>query len=248
MAVMTANPIHVDDGIPRYRQLAEFLRGAVAEGTFKPGDLIPSEQELAIEHQVSIGTVRNAVDGLVKDGILERFSGKGTFVCSPKFDQSLINCFHLYKNSNQRSPLKIDVLKREVMAPSAYVAHNLGILDGGNVISIRRLRLADDVPVLIEDIWLSVEDFSQLMKVPETELVNHLYPIYSKVCGTIVGGIEEILSSQIAEADTANLLNTDPGSHLMKVERSVKDYKGKTFELRQVCGKGDLFHYKIDVK
>ena len=67
-----------------YRQVEDRLRGEIASGNFKEGDLIPSEQELAQRYGVNQGTVRKAVLNLTQNGLLYRKQGKGTFVVFQK--------------------------------------------------------------------------------------------------------------------------------------------------------------------
>lgn len=66
--------------IPVYRQLANLLREQIEDGRLAPGQVLPSEQTLMDQHQISRDTVRNAVKVLVDEGIVERVQGKGSFV------------------------------------------------------------------------------------------------------------------------------------------------------------------------
>ena len=80
--VLNAGPI------PKYFQLAEILRGQIADGTLKPGDQLPAEDALSQTHNVSRGTVREAIRMLAKDGLILREQGRGTFVASPQSPES----------------------------------------------------------------------------------------------------------------------------------------------------------------
>src|SRR5690606_24392950 len=67
-------------GVPLYQQVKQVVLAALAEGEWKQGEAIPSERELASRFQVSIGTLRKAIDELAVDNILVRHQGRGTFV------------------------------------------------------------------------------------------------------------------------------------------------------------------------
>ncbi len=67
---------------PLYKQIKELLLQSLETGEFKPGSVIPSEQELAVRFQVSQGTVRKAIDELSTENVLIRRQGKGTYVAT----------------------------------------------------------------------------------------------------------------------------------------------------------------------
>lgn len=69
-----------DNKIPLHSQLAEELEKQIISGKYKPGDMIPSENELAALHKISRPTVRQAFSELVTKGLLKKVKGKGTFV------------------------------------------------------------------------------------------------------------------------------------------------------------------------
>ncbi|MDJ0919508.1 MAG: GntR family transcriptional regulator [Henriciella sp.] len=69
---------------PRYRQLAEQYRKAIANGRYQPGDALPTEMEICEKHRVSRHTARDALRILTDDGLIERRRGAGTVVCAPR--------------------------------------------------------------------------------------------------------------------------------------------------------------------
>ncbi len=74
---------------PLYKQLEDALKEAIARGEYKPGQQIPTENELSVRWQVSRVTVRKALDALTRENLLTRVSGKGTFVSGEKFQRSM---------------------------------------------------------------------------------------------------------------------------------------------------------------
>lgn len=77
---ITKKTQHIGDGHPKHRLLAEHLLGEIEAGRWKPGEKIPSEDALATETSLSLGTVQRALRNLAEMGVVERHHGKGTFV------------------------------------------------------------------------------------------------------------------------------------------------------------------------
>src|SRR5579871_5324523 len=75
-------PRHSDE--PAYRRIQEAIRLKIANGQLKPGNMVPSERELARLHRVSLMTARHALTELARNGIVERRHGAGTFVAPPR--------------------------------------------------------------------------------------------------------------------------------------------------------------------
>ena len=69
--------------VPLYHQLAEYLRQQIEQGPWQPGDFFTTEEELQKTFQVSRATVRRALQQLMAEGLLERITGKGTFIARP---------------------------------------------------------------------------------------------------------------------------------------------------------------------
>src|SRR5829696_3091820 len=76
--------------LPRYYQLKEILHEKIRTGQWQPGALIPSERELCAQYGLSRMTARQSVIELVREGLLYRVQGKGTFVARPRITQQLM--------------------------------------------------------------------------------------------------------------------------------------------------------------
>ena len=155
-----------DDRLPLYQRLADTLRKEIVDGERKPGDALPSENVLAANHGLSAGTIRQALKELERDNVLERFHGKGTFVKRPSFDRSLFRFFRFRSATGEVIIPESRMLRRVIEPAPSHVARQLNLCDGADVISMSRLRLIDDIPVLAEEIWLPLELFLPLMDIP----------------------------------------------------------------------------------
>src|SRR3954447_18185540 len=115
-----------DERLPLYQRLSDEVAENIARHVWRPGDLIPTEAELANTHGIAIGTVRKAIDALVADGLVERQQGRGTFVRRPQFNSSLFRFFR-HDGAAPRSRL----LDREAMTtPPQHVASALHLRRG----------------------------------------------------------------------------------------------------------------------
>lgn len=231
-----------------YHQLYERWAAAVASRLWPAGAAIPTEQELAREHGVSVGTVRKAIDLLVADGIVERVQGSGTFVRRPTFSNSL---FRFFRNAPATIGAGADdstILSREITLAPESVAVTLGLETGRSAIRIRRVRASEGRPLLYEEIWLPLIPFSQLLTVEEGTFRGLLYPMYETKFGIVVARAKEQLSIGLADAEVAQKLRLAPGDPVVIIERTAIDQAGRPVERRLSTGPGQFFHYEIDVR
>lgn len=148
----------------KYLIVRDHLRGLIADG-LSVGATIPSERELCEEFGVSRMTVRQAVDALVVEGLLERVQGRGTFVAQPKVDlQPRLASFPEEMRRRGMEP-SVEVLSAARTAAPRQVADALELPEGAEVHHLRRLRLADGLPMAVEENWVPVAlvpDLSEL--------------------------------------------------------------------------------------
>ena len=146
------NPIGMinrESPVPLYFQIAESLKGAISDGTLKPGDRLDNELDLAGQLGVSRPTVRQAVQRLVDEGLLIRRRGLGTVVVTPRILRSvaLTSLFDDLSVSG-RSP-KTSVLSITPVEADDNLATILSMPAGTPVMSIKRLRQADGSPLAL---------------------------------------------------------------------------------------------------
>lgn len=104
------------DALPLYVQLTRILRREIMEGTYKEGDIIPSEAQMAQKYDITRTTVRRAISDLVNDGLLMQVHGKGTYVCFKEVKYNIWNFggFTDYIVSRGEEPYSV-VLKKEII-------------------------------------------------------------------------------------------------------------------------------------
>lgn len=139
--------------LPLYHQLAELLLAQVRDGSIAEGQRIPSENVLAAEHGIGRPTVRQAIDNLVRRGILIRKRGSGTYVAPQREEMdlfSLAGTMASFKKTGHTP--RVELLQTPQLQdvgndPENSFAH-------GSAFFLRRLSHVEDTPVLVEDIYL----------------------------------------------------------------------------------------------
>lgn len=196
----------------KHVQVREYVRALVAEAG--PGSAAPSERELVARFGVARMTVRQALDVLVSEGLLERIPGRGTFVAAPRREVGRLSSYS--EDMVQRGMLPESqtlVARREQAGPG--VARALDISPGDAVIHWKRLRRADQRVICVEDAYLNE------VLLPGFLLVGMPTSLYDALAerGLRPNWAEDAVSAAVASPDEADLLELDPGSPVMHVSR-----------------------------
>ena len=170
--------INKQSPIPLYFQIEEDIREVIEKGKLKPGEGLPSEHEYAEIYQVSRMTVRQAITNLVNAGYLYRQKGRGTFVAERKIEQTLQGLTSFTEDMKARGlEPGSQLLKFELIPASESIADCLHIKIHDPIYEIRRIRLANKIPMAVETTYMS----ANLVKALTEEIVNHsLYDYIEK--------------------------------------------------------------------
>lgn len=142
--------------IPLYYQLKTIIDTEIQKGNYRPGDLIPTEEELIAFFGISRTTVRQAVTELVQEGKLYRIKGKGTFVAKSKLNQDFVMRLESYNHQMARLGKRpsTEVLDFKLGVTPANVAEALQIKTKDPIIFLQRKRFADDAPIVVLKTYL----------------------------------------------------------------------------------------------
>lgn len=220
------------EGGPLYKGVQRALMEQLASGELKPGQLIPSERQLATEFSVSIGTLRKAIDDLVEQRILIRQQGKGTFVATHDRERLLFYFFHIVPQVGLKSYPLVEFVFFHKAEASAEVALRLGIALGAPIFHVRnRLSLNGDV-VSVDDLFIEQARFANLTAPQFKERPNTIYNLYQEAFGITVVKTDERLRAEAAEAEHAKQLKIKPGEPVLTIRRTAIDMRGEPVELR----------------
>jgi GntR family transcriptional regulator len=218
---------------PLYRQIRQLIVSALDQGEWKPGELIPSEMDLAVRFQVSQGTVRKAIDELAAENLLVRRQGKGTFVATHHEARAQYRFLRLQPDSGPEVPAQSRFLECRRIRATAEIAAQLELKTGDPVVFVRRLLSFESVPTVLDDIWLPGAAFRGLTAERLSQYHGPLYGLFETEFGTRMIRAEERIRAVAAEGDVIDVLAVDPGAPLLLVERLSYTYGDRPVEIRR---------------
>lgn len=217
---------------PLYKEVKIRLTRSLASGAWKPGQAIPSESRLATEFNVSIGTIRKAIDELVAEQILVRQQGRGTFVATHTADRTLFYFFHIIGKDGSRELPVTELLSFRSGKADAEEQDALQIERGAPVFRIRNLLRLADKPVLYDELTVPAKLFAGLTENVFAQRENTIYGLYQSRWGINVVRISERLSAVAAPAKTAAELKIAPGTATLLIRRVAFTYNDEPVEYR----------------
>jgi len=230
---------------PLYHQVYTILREQLMEGRFTPDKAIPGELELAEKFQVSRVTMRRALDELVREGLIERSRGRGSFARVQPGSGGLLGAdvSGLLENLvSMGLKTRVTVVSMDMLAAPDDVATHLGIKPGAQVMKTVRLRSVDAGPIALLTTFVPeaiARTFSQkaLGQKPMLTLIEE--------AGVAVARAEQAMSARLADATTAPLLEVGFGAPLLAVTRTVYDTKGRPVQMLRGLYRPDRYEYRM---
>ena len=223
---------------PRWLQIVETLRARIADGTYPVGSKLPSETDLMKEFGVSRPTVQRAMQDMAARGEAKREHGVGSFVLPPASSATreqnrpaLAILDHTQPNARM-----VDV---ELAGAPAFVAEQLGVVEGARVHLRRFVSMFDEIPSELVALWTPVDvakaaglDRPGPLTVAVRRLLNG--------AGERLAHVNETLTAVPASAEEAGLLGVPEGAALISVLASIVDATGRTVMVVEVLLPGSL--------
>ena len=232
---------------PLYQQIKALLTQSLQSGEWKPGELIPSEVELAGRFKVSQGTVRKAIDELAAEHLVVRRQGKGTFVATHHEARAHFRFLRLMPDEGMPHPPDNRIIEVKRLRAPAEVARLLDLKSGDAVVYIRRVLSFDGAPTILEDLWLPGLLFKGLTAERLVEYKGPMYGLFESEFGTRMIRASEKIRAVAADASAAEYLNVAPGTPLLCAERVSYTYGDKAVELRKGSYLTAQHHYQNDL-
>lgn len=229
---------------PLYDQLVDILSEKI-EHECVAGDMLPSERELSERYGLSRTTVRLALQELESLGLVVRQHGRGTFVSDRSVQAT--NLTQSYSFTEQMRELgrnpKTTILEFAEMEVDKNLAEHMGVRLGEKLFKIKRLRSADDVPMMVERSYLPLRKFITLKRPlleqkPLYEIIEHDYQEEIRVA-------EEEFFASIARPADAHLLDIGEGAPVLDLVRTTYNMRNEIVEYTLSVARADQFKYKV---
>jgi GntR family transcriptional regulator len=233
---------------PLYDQIKVLLTQSLIGGEWRPGDMIPSEIELAGRYKVSQGTVRKAIDSLAGENILIRRQGKGTFVATHNEEGIKLRFLRLTAANGQKEALQNELISCGKSKADNHFAKILELKAGAALIDVKRLLTFSGRPLIYDHIVIPAAPFKGLNATRIEENQGSMYSMYETEYGIRMIRAEERLTAVAAEGDVASALGLKIGTPLLSIERVSYTYGDKPMEWRLGLCLTDDHHYMSELE
>ena len=235
-------PVLRGGALPLHHQLRHLMRRRIETGQWPPGHRLPAERDLVRMFGVSRTTVREALDGLEREGLIVRRHGQGTFVARPPLVEGLARLRGFTEELREQG-LAIEVrhLRAGLALADDEVAGALGVSPGSEVVELSRVVLLEGQPLFTDDSWL-LPGPGRLVLAAEPH--NPIYLALEAVGFPVVRGEQTIEAAAATRAD-ARRLGIRPGQPVLLIRRVARMADGTPVEFRRVVYRGDRYRYRI---
>lgn len=242
--------IDKNSALPYYYQLADIIKDEVAAGVYDGDGLIPSERELCLAYGLSRSTVRQAVQILKDEGLVEKVRGVGTrIIHREKFEQDLLG-YHDFDLQMTEKGYKasVKVLSYDEMTGPSRIQSLLKAAQNARILKVVRLRNIQDEPLFIEKIYLPLTIFPDIRK-EHFNSTNIFLQVIQKDYNIRLGETHVYLEPVILDEVEAGLLNVKlrPAAGLL-MERVSCSERGEPVSVTKRVFRGDRCRHILDIK
>lgn len=232
-----------NSSLPLYEQLCDEIKSKIESGEYKTGDRIPSEPQLSKMYGISRITVRSGIEKLVEEKILVKKHGKGTYVAMPVHVESMSaggsftkSCIMIGSKPSTR------VISKSIEEANSEIAKKLGINKNDKIIVIKRLRLIDNKPAIIEyDYFRSDYEFlfnQDLENTPLLDLIRRNKSVVAKK-------FEDIFDISYTDKIKSKLLEIEMSKPLLAISQCVIGEKDQIIYFNEQYIRCDLYKYAV---
>lgn len=237
-------PIDRTSPVPLYYQLKQILLEKIRKGDWHAGELIPSENQLQDDYDVSRTTVRQTLSELVTEGFLVRQRGRGTFIADPQITYDPTKQVELNEYMREQGvTLRWQLMDMSWVDADESIASTLHCAEDAQVMRIRRLRLADNriIGYHIAYLTASIAPYVDQNLLETGQSLDYLiaHP------GLREPRIQRTLEATIADRLDIDWLDAAPNTPILQVKRVAYGSDNKPIEYLIGRFRGDRFKYQI---
>jgi GntR family transcriptional regulator len=226
--------------VPRYQEIAEDLRARIQDGDLAPGSRLDTQRRLASTFGVTLMTLRQALDVLEREKLIERRHGLGTFVAAPSIDYDILQLRRFAGDlSAQGEQVTTRLLGCAFVLGPQRVTSALGLPRGARVLAVERLRLVDGRPLSLQRSFLPANLGEEVARADLA--LTPLAQILEYKLGITVARAHENISAVRLGQREARALDAAPGSPAFESERVSYDAAGAPVVFDRVFIPGDRF-------
>jgi GntR family transcriptional regulator len=228
--------------LPLYAQVENVIIDRISNGSLPPGSRLPSEDSLVQEYAVSRTTIRAAIQSLVQRGLIEIRRGKGTFVTHPKITQELTELTGFVEDMQALGRhATAKVFDQQVVPANQVVARELALSQGAPVVRIRRVRLADGLPLSFDETYLPKEMGEKVMS--DNLETEPIFSLLERKYSTPLLEAKYRLEAVCADATVAEALCIDVGSAIFLIERTSYSIGHQPVDYEKLHYRGDQIRF-----
>ena len=235
-----------DIAVPLHYQIRRCIEGYIRENHLKPGDSIPTEKELCKLFGLSRPTIRRGIDQLVKEGILVRNRGRGTFVCDPVIERSYSKLLSLTEQFKEMGiNLEAELINHEVIEASFELANLLDIEINEKLILVERRRKMNNTPICFVYNYFPYYNFYKILD--EDLSANSLYKLIEEKLGIYPSRARERISAAKASELESMHLKIEKGEPVLIVERTNLSSNRYPIFFTRIVFRSDKYCYKLNL-
>jgi GntR family transcriptional regulator len=239
--------INKENNMPYYVQIYNELKTRIDSMVYKSNEILPSENELAGEFNVTRVTVRNAIKKLKDEGRIHTEKGIGSYVNSPKIVQNLDGIYTFGKGFDGKGyRLESKVIETYKEACNSSIQKNLKLGNNESVIVLKRVRSLEGIPVVIQTSYIPE---SIVPKIEISDLnEGFIYDVLEKKYGIKILKATEYLDPIVADEYYSELLQIELNTPLFMTERITYSDYDKPVEFRKCVIRNDKFRFLVELE
>ena len=231
----------------KYQEIANNLRSQIQAGVYKSGEQLALEREMCEQYGVSRITIKKAVDQLVKEGLVVKRRGSGTFVKSlanqDVHDISMANQFSGFSQAFEGHKIATEVVRFDIIHPEPEVAEKLNITTDDFVYDIIRLRKVDEQPVVIEYTQMPIE---LIPGIKREVLEKSIYQYIETQLHFKIQSAHRFIRALMPTEQEEKLLHIEHGKMpILEVEQIAFLDDGRAFEYSKAHHRGDKQTFRV---
>lgn len=235
--------LYPGSGKPIFEQLKEAILQMIEEGKYKPGDVLPSERELAGQYGISRVTVRQAINILVQDGIVTKKQGKGNFVSEKRMETSLSNLLGFVEEFVVQG-LKCEILvtRQKYEEVPLEVAEAMRLQNGHEMFSLVRLIKVEGQVIGLDHIYIPKSIAYQFDQMNFDKIIV-LRLLESQ--GYKLVSARQTITAEMPSPDNCELLEMDSNTPILVRCRVMYGEGEVPIAYSKTLYRGDRYHYTL---